>query len=65
MAKRNQNTGHHQFQIESISFEEQLLLNYDDYLQNSTFFSLKNENHYDIELEDLDNEYDENDWEEE
>ncbi|WP_433831271.1 hypothetical protein [Flavobacterium anhuiense] len=65
MATRNQNTGHHQFQNESISFEEQLLLNYDDYLQNSTFFSLKNENHYDIELEDLDNEYDENDWEEE
>lgn len=50
------------------AYEEQLLLNYDDYLQGnlSTAFA---SNHYNLELDDLeddmDSEYDENDWEEE
>lgn len=47
------------------SFEEELLMNYDEYLEHSSSYSLKAENHYDLELDDLDTEYDENDWEEE
>lgn len=55
------------------SYEEQLLLNYDDYLESGLSNSLKAQNHYNLELseleedleEDLESEYDENDWEEE
>jgi|GEM_PF-5328432 len=47
------------------AYEEELLLHYDDYLAGSSSYSLSAENHYDVELEDLNAEYDENDWEEE
>ncbi|MBF4491190.1 hypothetical protein IRZ83_01445 [Flavobacterium sp. JLP] len=55
------------------SYEEQLLLNYDDYLEGSFAAALKASNHYNLELgelednleDDFDSEYDENDWEEE
>ncbi|GAA3778568.1 hypothetical protein [Flavobacterium ginsengiterrae] len=55
------------------AYEEQLLLNYDDYLQGNLSSSFAS-NHYNLELDDLedefldddmDSEYDENDWEEE
>lgn len=53
-------------------YEEQLLLNYDDYLDSVFEAELTASNHYNLELgdleenleEDLDSEYDENDWEE-
>jgi len=53
-------------------YEEQLLLNYDDYLE-AFEAKLSASNHYNLELGDLeedladdfDSEYDENDWEEE
>lgn len=56
------------------AYEEQLLLNYDDYLQGNLAGTLTAHNHYNLELDDLedefleddmDSEYDENDWEEE
>ncbi|OIV40438.1 hypothetical protein [Flavobacterium johnsoniae] len=54
------------------SYEEQLLLNYDDYLEGS-FANASAHNHYNLELgeleedleDDFESEYDENDWEEE
>ncbi|OXA80322.1 hypothetical protein SAMN05444397_10279 [Flavobacterium aquidurense] len=53
-------------------YEEQLLLNYDDYLDNAFVAELAASNHYNLELGDLEenleddmySEYDENDWEE-
>lgn len=53
-------------------YEEQLLLNYDDYLDGAFEAELIASNHYNLELgdleedleEDLVSEYDENDWEE-
>jgi hypothetical protein len=53
-------------------YEEQLLLNYDDYLDSAFEARLAASNHYNLELGDLeedleddfDSEYDENDWEE-
>ncbi|MBZ4035406.1 hypothetical protein K6T82_11560 [Flavobacterium sp. 17A] len=64
----------HQHDSDLTSYEEQLLLNYDNYLEgNSPDFSLS-DSHYGLELSDLqdeyleddfDSEYDENDWEEE
>lgn len=53
-------------------YEEQLLLNYDDYLDSAFEAELTASNHYNLELgdleenleDDLDSEYDENDWEE-
>jgi len=45
--------------------EDQLASNFDTFLKESASYSFKTENHYDIEMEDLDKEYDENDWEEE
>nr|WP_199003379.1 hypothetical protein [Flavobacterium sp. ASV13] len=55
------------------SYEEQLSLNYDDYLDGSFQAALKASRHYDLELggleddleDDFESEYDENDWEEE
>ncbi|GAA6767945.1 hypothetical protein [Flavobacterium johnsoniae] len=56
------------------AYEEQLLLNYDDYLQGNLSSTLSANNHYNLELDDLEDEfleddmeseYDENDWEEE
>lgn len=51
------------------SYEEQLLLNYDDYLEGGFSNAMAVHNHYNLELEDLEDdfesEYDENDWEEE
>lgn len=55
------------------SYEEQLLLNYDDYLEKGYAAELSASNHYNLELgeledlleDDFDSEYDENDWEEE
>jgi hypothetical protein len=52
-------------------YEEQLLLNYDDYLDNA-FEAEFASNHYNLELgdleedleDDMESEYDENDWEE-
>lgn len=54
-------------------YEEQLRLNYDDYLDGGFQNTYKADNHYNLELGDLeedleydfDSEYDENDWEEE
>ncbi|MRX41577.1 hypothetical protein GJU43_20020 [Flavobacterium sp. LC2016-23] len=54
------------------SYEEQLLLNYDDYLEGGFATPLTAKNHYNLQLgeleedleEDLESEYDENDWEE-
>jgi hypothetical protein len=53
-------------------YEEQLLLNYDDYLDGVFETELTASNHYNLELgdleedleDDMDSEYDENDWEE-
>ena len=53
-------------------YEEQLLLNYDDYLENAFVTELTASTHYNLELgdleedlgEDMESEYDENDWEE-
>lgn len=53
-------------------YEEQLLLNYDDYLEDTFETELSASSHYNLELSDLeedleddmDSEYDENDWEE-
>lgn len=53
-------------------YEEQLLLNYDDYLDSAFEAELTASNHYNLELGDLqedleddfESEYDENDWEE-
>lgn len=55
------------------SYEEQLLLHYDDYLEGGFTTALAATNHYNLELgeleedleDDFDSEYDENDWEEE
>ncbi|QSB25439.1 hypothetical protein [Flavobacterium sp. CLA17] len=54
------------------SYEEQLLLNYDDYLESGFVPPLTASNHYNLEPgeleedleDDLESEYDENDWEE-
>lgn len=54
-----------QEQWSDFTSEEELLLSYEDYLAESSSYSLKAENHYDVELDDLNAEYDENDWEEE
>jgi len=49
-------------------YEEQLLLNYDDYLDRAFEAELTASNHFNLELgdleDDMDSEYDENDWEE-
>ena len=53
-------------------YKEQLLLNYDDYLDGAFEAELTTINHYNLKLvnmeeyleDDLDSEYDENDWEE-
>lgn len=53
-------------------YEEQLLLNYDDYLDSTFEARLKASNHYNLKLggleedleDDFHSEYDENDWEE-
>ncbi|MFH6991000.1 hypothetical protein [Flavobacterium sp. FlaQc-48] len=53
-------------------YEEQLLLNYDDYLDGAFEAELTASNHYNLELgeleedleDDFSSEYDENDWEE-
>ncbi|KFF02921.1 hypothetical protein [Flavobacterium reichenbachii] len=53
-------------------YEEELLLNYDDYLDSDLEDELTASNHYNLELgeleedleDDFDSEYDENDWEE-
>lgn len=53
-------------------YEEQLLLNYDDYLESAFEAELMASNHYNLKLgdleedleDDMDSEYDENDWEE-
>ena len=55
-----------------ISYEEELLLNYDAYLQGTLSSSISTKKHIDIFTdldedldEDFEAEYDENDWEEE
>ena len=61
-----------EFSGDMTYYEEQLLLNYDDYL-DAFQAKLAASNHYNLELGDLkedleddfDSEYDENDWEEE
>ncbi|MNK61160.1 hypothetical protein D3C87_803150 [compost metagenome] len=60
-------------EFEMNSYEEQLLLNYDDFLDGDYTNRLSASNHYNLELGELeenleydfDSEYDENDWEEE
>lgn len=62
-----------EFGFEMNSYEEQLLLNYDDYLDGDYTNRLTASNHYNLELGELEDnleydfhsEYDENDWEEE
>lgn len=62
-----------EFANEMNSYEEQLLLNYDDYLEGDYNNRLSASNHYNLELGELEDnleddfelEYDENDWEEE
>lgn len=61
-----------EFSGDMTYYEEQLLLNYDDYL-DAFQAKLAASNHYNLKLGDLkedleddfDSEYDENDWEEE
>lgn len=56
---------------DTIHYEQQLL-NYDDYLDGAFEAELTTSNHYNLELggleenleDDMDSEYDENDWEE-
>ncbi|MBO9583916.1 MAG: hypothetical protein J7574_07145 [Flavobacterium sp.] len=62
-----------EFGFEMDSYQEQLLLNYDDYLEVEYANRLTASNHYNLELGELEDnleydfqsEYDENDWEEE
>lgn len=62
-----------QFADDLTSYEEHLLLNYDDYLDGGSINTITAKNHYNLELggleedleDDFDSEYDENDWEEE
>jgi hypothetical protein len=58
---------------DTTSNEEQLVLNYDDYLQGNLSSTLTSHKHFNLELDDLEDEfldddmeseYDENDWEE-
>lgn len=70
---RSENYTSDEFATEMNSYEEQLLLNYDDYLEGDYSNRLSASNHYNLELGDLEenleydfeSEYDENDWEEE
>ncbi|AWK07042.1 hypothetical protein HYN56_23545 [Flavobacterium crocinum] len=70
---RSENYLSDEFANEMNSYEEQLLLNYDDYLEGDYTNRLSASNHYNLELGELeesleydfDSEYDENDWEEE
>ncbi len=70
---RSENYLSEEFAGEMNSYEEQLLLNYDDYLEGDYTNRLTASNHYNLELGELDDEleydfdseYDENDWEEE
>lgn len=69
---RYENYTSEEFEFEMNSYEEQLLLNYDDYLEGDYTNRLKASNHYNLELGELEDnldydfesEYDENDWEE-
>ncbi len=62
-----------QFADDLTSYEEHLLLNYDDYLDSGSINTITAKNHYNLELggleedleDDFESEYDENDWEEE
>ncbi|RYJ40890.1 hypothetical protein NU08_0327 [Flavobacterium anhuiense] len=70
---RSENYTSEEFAFEMNSYEEQLLLNYDDYLEGDYSSRLAASNHYNLELGELEDnleydfhsEYDENDWEEE
>ncbi|MET3025638.1 hypothetical protein ABXT06_03065 [Flavobacterium sp. UW10123] len=70
---RSENYTSEEFGFEMNSYEEQLLLNYDDYLDGDYINKLSASNHYNLELGELEDnleydfhsEYDENDWEEE
>lgn len=70
---RTENYMSEEFGFEMNSYEEQLLLNYDDYLDGDYTNRLTASNHYNLELGELEDnleydfhsEYDENDWEEE
>ena len=70
---RSENYLSDEFSNEMNSYEEQLLLNYDDYLDGDYNTRLTASNHYNLELGELEDnleddfelEYDENDWEEE
>ncbi|MBL0738133.1 hypothetical protein JI750_14620 [Flavobacterium sp. GN10] len=70
---RSENYMSEEFGFEMNSYEEQLLLNYDDYLDGDYTNRLTASNHYNLELGELEDnleydfhsEYDENDWEEE
>jgi len=70
---RSENYTSEEFAFEMNSYEEQPLLNYDDYLAGDYTDRPKASNHYNLELGELEEnleydfhtEYDENDWEEE
>ncbi|KAF2078939.1 hypothetical protein [Flavobacterium sharifuzzamanii] len=70
---KSENYTSEEFGFEMNSYEEQPLLNYDDYLAGDYTDRLTASNHYNLELGELEDnleydfhsEYDENDWEEE
>ncbi|MCR4032448.1 MULTISPECIES: hypothetical protein [Flavobacterium] len=70
---RFENYTSEEFNGEMNSYEEQLLLNYDDYLENNLTNELTTREPFYLELgeleddleDDFESEYDENDWEEE
>ncbi|WP_133524504.1 hypothetical protein [Flavobacterium sp. 245] len=70
---RQENYMFGEFSSEMNSYEEQLLLNYNDTFEDDFANRLKASNHYNLELGELEDdleydfvsEYDENDWEEE
>lgn len=72
MNPRNKISAQMELNDTTISYEEQLLINYDTYLQDSLSFPISTKKHIDIFKgleedveEDFEAEYDENDWEEE
>lgn len=65
MISENFSPNNQEYLSDLIAFEEKQLPSYEDHLVCSSSYSLRAENDYDVELDDLDSEYDENDWEEE
>lgn len=73
MTPENYFNSNQQYDCDLTSYEEQLLLNYDNYLEAPLTGFMASHNHYAINLDslqdeeledDMESEYDENDWEE-